>query len=817
MGTGWRRAFCTSIKRNPESPTSNIIPITTTTTDKRRSSSAKESQSQSPTPTSSAPSTPRSFIRFGFRSSSSTPKTSSSTTPKTSSTTTPITNLRCRTTVTNTTAASAPSSLHNSPRLHCKTTPTTPTTPTFSTPNTNSTIKTQSSSIKSTPRLFTSSSSAPSSPKSPSRFSLFKSSLRLTKNSCGVCLQSMKSGAGTAIFTAECSHSFHFPCIASHVKKHGILVCPVCSTNWREVPLLALHKNQKKTEEIIKTVDDTKKQSQKASIYDDDEPLSSSPGCGGGGGGGGGRFNTIPEVDEEEEENDEEIKEFQGFFVDPNLTASFKSDSSYEQQQQKPSSSPKKISCQIIRHVEVKLLPVSAVISVGRSHETIAVAIKIKAPPPPARTSSASLLDPTRRAPIDLVTVLDVSGSMTGEKLLMLKRAMRLVISSLGSCDRLSIIAFSSIPKRLLPLRRMSSQGQKCARRIIDRLVIGQGSSVGDALRKATKVLEDRRERNPVASIMLLSDGHDEDQDNQNQNQHSQQQQTQQHGSSKTRFSHMEIPVAENHQEPTEDAFAKCVGGLLSVVVHDLRLQLGFYSGSAPADIAAVYSCTGKPTLLGSNSIRLGDLYAEEERELLVELKVPILKQQQSPSQYIMSIRSCYKDPATQEIVFGKDQPLVVPGTSSIKSSAVSKIERLRNLFITTRAVAEARRLIQHNDLSNAFHLLNSTKSLLKQSNSDDSEYLVSLENELSELHWRRQNLLLQQQQFQYHYHQQQQQQIQRRVVHEREPVFSVDENAEPLTPTSAWRAAEKLAKVAIMRKSMNRVSDLHGFENARF
>ncbi|CAL5404708.1 unnamed protein product [Camellia sinensis] len=44
-----------------------------------------------------------------------------------------------------------------------------------------------------------------------------------------------------------------------------------------------------------------------------------------------------------------------------------------------------------------------------------------------------------------------------------------------------------------------------------------------------------------------------------------------------------------------------------------------------------------------------------------------------------------------------------------------------------------------------------------------------------------------------------------------------VDEKGEPLTPTSAWRAAERLAKVAIMRKSLNRVSDLHGFENARF
>ena len=41
-----------------------------------------------------------------------------------------------------------------------------------------------------------------------------------------------------------------------------------------------------------------------------------------------------------------------------------------------------------------------------------------------------------------------------------------------------------------------------------------------------------------------------------------------------------------------------------------------------------------------------------------------------------------------------------------------------------------------------------------------------------------------------------------------------VDENGEPLTPTSAWRAAKKLAKVAIMKKSMNRVSD---FNNSDF
>ncbi|KAL5161149.1 E3 ubiquitin-protein ligase WAV3 [Glycine soja] len=153
-------------------------------------------------------------------------------------------------------------------------------------------------------------------------------------------------------------------------------------------------------------------------------------------------------------------------------------------------------------------MPECAVISASRAHETYALVLKVKAPPPPPPSRNSAVL--SQRAPIDLVTVLDIGGNMTGGNLHMLKRAMRLVISSLGTADTLSIVAFSATSKRLLPLRRMTSQGQRVVRRIVDRQVIGQGSSVGDALRKATRVLEDHRERNPVASIMLLWDGQEE-------------------------------------------------------------------------------------------------------------------------------------------------------------------------------------------------------------------------------------------------------------------------------------------------------------------
>ncbi|XP_023545640.1 uncharacterized protein LOC111805015 [Cucurbita pepo subsp. pepo] len=736
MGTGWRKAFCTTVSRDSDS-----------NSEKQRSSGT-------------ANPSPRSCVRLGFFSNPSTPRLQSNQTL-----TSP--GLRCRTTH---------DAVEKSTTLQCKT----------------------SSSSASTPKSAKSQrgilGSNPSSPRSPLKLSLFKNSFKF-RSSCGICLSSVKTGHGTAIYTAECGHAFHFPCIAAHVRNHASLVCPVCNTTWKDVPLLAAHKNlgpltqhdsKPKIQDkpmIESSPTAFKSKPLEFRSYDDDEPLLSPT--------AGGRIIPIPEADE----NQDDVEEFQGFFVNP-----------------KPPSSSVKSSNQRT-NVQVRLLPETALISSGHTHETYAVALKVKAPPPhPARNrANANLLDPSRRAPIDLVTVLDVSGSMTGPKLMMLKRAMRLVISSLGSSDRLAVVAFSATPKRVLPLRRMSAQGQRAALHVIDALVCSQGSSVGEALRKATKVLEDRREKNPVASIMLLSDGQDE-------RIHSNQRHLRKHESS-TRFAHIEIPVHASGfgksggycQEPAEDAFAKCVSGLLSVVVQDLRIQLGFQTGSSPVVISAIYSCTGRPTVCSLGSVRLGDLYAEEERELLVELKIPTSA---AGTHHVMTMQCLYKDPSTQEVVYSREQDILIARPIAVGSSA-PKIERLRNTFITTRAVAESRRLIEYEDHTSAHHLLASARALLIHSGSTSADVSVrELEVELAELQWRRQ------QQFELH---QQQQHIMtttpvRRGGGDKEGPTMVDENGEPLTPTSAWRAAEKLARVAIMKKSLrSRVGDLHGFENARF
>ncbi|KAM0943206.1 putative chromatin regulator PHD family [Dioscorea sansibarensis] len=280
MGTGWRRAFCTSARR--ESPA--------------------EKQQVSPSPS------PRSCSKLGgLFSSASNPSTPRLMQQPELVVSTPT--LRCRTR--SPPPPPPPAASVDEPKLQCKTKLNPSTPPASST------------------RL-SSASPNPSSPISPSRFALFKASLRLSR--CGVCARSVKRGQGTAVFTAECSHSFHFPCISSHIRNHGCLVCPVCSATWRQAPFLsslpqmnnssAPEPEQGNAEHGRRNREDKacSVEAPKPKLYDDDEPLllSSSGGCAGGGGAaaGGSRFVPIPEADDEDEDG-----EFQGFSVTPTSTS----------------------------------------------------------------------------------------------------------------------------------------------------------------------------------------------------------------------------------------------------------------------------------------------------------------------------------------------------------------------------------------------------------------------------------------------------------------------------------------------------------------
>ncbi|XBH88909.1 hypothetical protein VPH35_080912 [Triticum aestivum] len=119
---------------------------------------------------------------------------------------------------------------------------------------------------------------------------------------------------------------------------------------------------------------------------------------------------------------------------------------------------------------------------------------------------------PPRHVGADIVAVLDISGSMLGDKLERMKEAITNVIDKLGTNDRLSIVSFESNVYRLTELTYMSEQGRRAARDKINELFTKGGTNMGPALHEGAQILRGRPAEemsSRVGCIVFLSDGLD--------------------------------------------------------------------------------------------------------------------------------------------------------------------------------------------------------------------------------------------------------------------------------------------------------------------
>lgn len=428
-------------------------------------------------------------------------------------------------------------------------------------------------------------------------------------------------------------------------------------------------------------------------------------------------------------------------------------------------------------------------VAASESPATFSVLVSIRAPP----------LCVDARAPIDLVAVLDVSSSMVGAKLSLLKRAVRFVIHNLGPSDRLSIVAFSSRAWRILPLRRMSDTGHEDAIQAIDSLTSNGGTDIVGGLKKGVRVLEERREQNAVAGIILLSDG----KDNYNcdiRNPLSRPPQTSNPGLT-PEYLH-ELPAlicsSNNHSgdkegQPTipvhtfgfgldhdstamhaisdasggtfsfiesvvmiQDAFARCIGGLLSVVTQEVRVVVKTVSPGLQIGSIHSGSYVSKISDQGHQGvIEVENLYAEEEKQFLVDLSIPVLSSTESKERgektALLDVLCSYKDSVSSEVLEEEGERIYVrrPQNLSPTDSMVSlEIDRQRNRIMVAGGITEARVMAEAGNLEGAQALLAQARAtLLLSASAQAGDCLCSrLEAELREIRERMTSLELYQQ-----------------------------------------------------------------------
>ncbi|XP_071706405.1 E3 ubiquitin-protein ligase WAV3-like [Rutidosis leptorrhynchoides] len=525
-----------------------------------------------------------------------------------------------------------------------------------------------------------------------------------SKRICAICLTTMKSINGRSIFTAECSHSFHFHCITSNVK-HGNRVCPICRARWKQIPIDKSSSSRTKSNVNSRSLSDFNSYQLLQGIPPQQTHSTTNP---------------EPYIFDDDELINPKNEQDCSHNPDSNGT------------------------------IDIKTYP--EVSSVARSNHLndFAILIRLKAP----------VTKPNRnaRVPLDLVTVLDISGSMTGTKIALLKQAMGFVIQNLGALDRLSVIAFSSSARRLFPLRRMTETGKQKSLQMINSLVANGGTNIAEALKKGAKVMTDRKFNNPVSSFILLSDGQDTyttlsprtkglktdhhillpdcnipihtfgfgtDHDANAMHMISEK--------SGGMFSFIE---AEN---VIQDAFAQCIGGLLSVVVQELRVEVVCVHPMLKVKSikAGSYKVSLDPNGR-SGLIDVGDLYAEEERDFLVTMDIPV-DETCNESMSLVRFKVIHKDPLNRTTVTaGVNDDVIIARTETTAGEQMVSIEvdRQRNRLRAASAIAEAQAAAERGDLTAAKAVLDDCREKLADTVSARSadRLCVGLVAELSEM-----------------------------------------------------------------------------------
>lgn len=125
------------------------------------------------------------------------------------------------------------------------------------------------------------------------------------------------------------------------------------------------------------------------------------------------------------------------------------------------------------------------------------------------KASSEASEPPGVRKALDLVFVIDTSGSMAGKKLEVMKTSLNIAMQELESCDRVSVVSFNQRGRRETPLIVMTAEGKRRAAAAVLKLFAEGGTDIAAGLRLGLLVLRRRRRRNSVTSLLLLTDGQD--------------------------------------------------------------------------------------------------------------------------------------------------------------------------------------------------------------------------------------------------------------------------------------------------------------------
>jgi len=137
---------------------------------------------------------------------------------------------------------------------------------------------------------------------------------------------------------------------------------------------------------------------------------------------------------------------------------------------------------------------------ISLAEQTLHVMCRLSVPPQTEQNKHKQ-----KRAPVDLIAVVDISGSMAGKKISLVKEACSFVAEQLQEHDNFALVTFETRVNTVMSLTEMSNANKSTTKNKIQSIEVLGGTNLGGGLLEGIK--QAKKGQNQVSSIWLFTDG----------------------------------------------------------------------------------------------------------------------------------------------------------------------------------------------------------------------------------------------------------------------------------------------------------------------
>ncbi|OMJ69153.1 hypothetical protein SteCoe_33194 [Stentor coeruleus] len=347
------------------------------------------------------------------------------------------------------------------------------------------------------------------------------------------------------------------------------------------------------------------------------------------------------------------------------------------------------------------------------------------------------------RTGVDIVCVIDTSGSMEGESLELVKKTLSFMLTQLEDNDRVCLIKFTTNAERLCKLTRCTNSGKKRLDAIFSRLKAEKKTNMIEGLEYGLFALAGRRMINRSSAIIILTDGMDDYSESLER--------------AKATIEKIKVPnnytihtfgygpdhdsnlltsisnskcggfyYIEKHDNIAE-AFANCLGEIISIVADNIQVNLQAQACDIEFTMSKVFSENG------DNSFRISNILNGSKKEAIFILNLgPGVIDEDEKKIYPVKANVTFKHvPTDQQISIDTVLEVVLRKNDNV--SIVKDEDCMVNYFRfkTAEAMKEAVLLGNKGNIDDARNLLQECVEEIKKSLIEENDLVDVLIKDL--------------------------------------------------------------------------------------